>query len=127
MNKCVVMTPCYHDVRKPHLLDTQGLYTHSGLTPRLRCLWVQVGLAKAFMLCGRQVNPSTMWHACSMLVPAPRTATFWWYNYKHTRTQDLQGEVAIWIVHMIAGETRLKARLRLVSNAATHSCAHFKS
>ena len=32
----MVMTPCYHAVRKPHLLDTQGLYSYSGLKPRLR-------------------------------------------------------------------------------------------
>ena len=32
----MVMTPCYHAVRKPHLLDTQGLYSYSGPKPRLR-------------------------------------------------------------------------------------------
>ena len=52
-----------------------------------RCLWVQVGLAvsqthfgTAFVLGGRQVSPSTMWHAC--VRPSDRYLLV----YKHTHS-----------------------------------------
>ena len=35
-NKRMVMTMCNHAVRKPNLLDTEGLDSYDGLTPRLR-------------------------------------------------------------------------------------------